>query len=97
VKAPTTVTLPTEGRVFRHRDRVTLADVSPAGRARLDALARWLQDAAYDDSMRWIADAAGAVVATLRVEPLTQTAGSRSAISASGAPQFSIEAGIAIP
>jgi acyl-ACP thioesterase len=24
--------------------------VSPAGRARLDALARWLQDAAYDDS-----------------------------------------------
>ena len=45
-----TVTLPAEGRVFRHRDRVTLADVSPAGRARLDALARWLQDAAYDDS-----------------------------------------------
>jgi acyl-ACP thioesterase len=44
------VTLPAEGRVFRHRDRVTLADVSPAGRARLDALARWLQDAAYDDS-----------------------------------------------
>jgi acyl-ACP thioesterase len=50
VKTPTTVTLPAEGRVFRHRDRVTLADVSPAGRARLDALARWLQDAAYDDS-----------------------------------------------
>jgi acyl-ACP thioesterase len=44
------VTLPPAGRVFRHRDRVTLADVSPAGRARLDALARWLQDAAYDDS-----------------------------------------------
>ena len=40
------VTLPPKGRVFRHRDRVTLADVSPAGRARLDALARWLQDAA---------------------------------------------------
>jgi acyl-ACP thioesterase len=36
--------------VFRHRDRVTLADVSPAGRARLDALARWLQDAAYEDA-----------------------------------------------
>ena len=47
---PATVTLPPEGRVFRHRDRVTLADVSPAGRARLDALARWLQDAAYYDS-----------------------------------------------
>jgi acyl-ACP thioesterase len=42
--------LPAEGRVFRHRDRATLADVSPAGRARLDALARWLQDAAYDDA-----------------------------------------------
>jgi acyl-ACP thioesterase len=45
------VTLPPEGRVFTHRDRVTLADVSPAGRARLDALARWLQDAAYDDAL----------------------------------------------
>ena len=45
-----TVTLPPQGRTFRHRDRVTLGDVSPAGRARLDALARWLQDAAYDDS-----------------------------------------------
>ena len=43
------VTLPPEGRVFTHRDRVTLADVAPTGRARLDALARWLQDAAYDD------------------------------------------------
>ncbi len=45
------VTLPPKGRVFRYRDRVTLADVSPAGRARLDALARWLQDAAYEDSL----------------------------------------------
>jgi acyl-ACP thioesterase len=45
------VTLPPEGRVFRHRDRVTLADVAPSGRARLDALARWLQDAAYDDAL----------------------------------------------
>lgn len=45
------VTLPPKGRVFRHRDRVTLADVSPAGRARLDAFARWLQDAAYEDSV----------------------------------------------
>ena len=50
MQPPATVTLPPKGRVFRHRDRVTLADVSPAGRARLDALARWLQDAAYDDS-----------------------------------------------
>ena len=45
----TALALPPEGRVFRHRDRATLADVSPAGRARLDALARWLQDAAYED------------------------------------------------
>jgi acyl-ACP thioesterase len=45
------VTLPPKGRVFRHRARVTVADVSPAGRARLDALARWLQDAAYEDSL----------------------------------------------
>jgi acyl-ACP thioesterase len=45
------VTLPPVGRVFTHRARVTLADVSPRGRARLDALARWLQDAAYDDAL----------------------------------------------
>jgi acyl-ACP thioesterase len=45
------VTLPSAGRVFTHRDRVMLADVSPSGRARLDALARWLQDAAYDDAL----------------------------------------------
>lgn len=49
MKPPATVTLPPQGRIFRYRDRVTLADVSPAGRARLDALARWLQDAAYHD------------------------------------------------
>jgi acyl-ACP thioesterase len=53
------VTLPPQGRVFRHRDRVTLADVSPAGRARLDALARWLQDAAYEDSLDSGIDGAG--------------------------------------
>ncbi len=51
MKPSPTVTLPPDGRVFRHRDRVMLADVSPAGRARLDALARWLQDAAYGDSL----------------------------------------------
>ena len=45
------VTLPAEGRVFTHRDRVMLGDVSPSGRARLDAFARWLQDAAYDDAL----------------------------------------------
>jgi acyl-ACP thioesterase len=53
------VTLPPKGRVFRHRDRVTLADVSPAGRARHDALARWLHDAAYEDSLDSGIDGAG--------------------------------------
>lgn len=45
------MTLPAKGRVFRHADRATLADVAPSGRARLDALARWLQDAAYEDAL----------------------------------------------
>jgi acyl-ACP thioesterase len=43
------VPAPEAGRVFRHAARVGLGDVSPAGRARLDAIARWLQDAAYAD------------------------------------------------
>jgi acyl-ACP thioesterase len=37
------------GRRFRHAARVLLGDAAPDGRARLDALARWLQDAAYLD------------------------------------------------
>jgi acyl-ACP thioesterase len=37
------------GRRFRHLARVGLGDAAPDGRARLDALARWLQDAAYLD------------------------------------------------
>jgi acyl-ACP thioesterase len=37
------------GRRFRHLARVGLGDATPAGRARLDAIARWLQDAAYLD------------------------------------------------
>jgi acyl-ACP thioesterase len=40
---------PVEGRVFRHAARAGLADVAPPGRARLDAIARWLQDAALAD------------------------------------------------
>lgn len=54
------VTLPVEGRVFTHRDRVMLGDVSPSGRARLDAFARWLQDAAYDDALDSGLDRSGA-------------------------------------
>jgi acyl-ACP thioesterase len=37
------------GRRFRHAARVLLGDATPDGRARFDALARWLQDAAYLD------------------------------------------------
>jgi acyl-ACP thioesterase len=41
---------PTTGRIFDARRRVRLADSSPAGRLRLDAAARYLQDIANDDS-----------------------------------------------
>jgi acyl-ACP thioesterase len=40
---------PAEGRVFTDRARAGLGDVAPSGRVRLDALARWLQDAAFAD------------------------------------------------
>ncbi len=40
---------PAQGRVFRRAARVGLADVTPSGRARLDAIARWLQDTALAD------------------------------------------------
>jgi acyl-ACP thioesterase len=46
---PVLMPAPEAGRVFRHPATVGLGDVSPAGRARLDAIARWLQDAAYAD------------------------------------------------
>jgi acyl-ACP thioesterase len=37
-------------RTFSATHRCRLGDVTPAGRARLDALARWLQDVANDDA-----------------------------------------------
>jgi acyl-ACP thioesterase len=40
---------PAGGRVFRHPAAARLADVTPSGRARLDAIARWLQEAALAD------------------------------------------------
>jgi acyl-ACP thioesterase len=43
------VSAPAGGRVFRHPAAAGLADVAPSGRARLDAIARWLQDAALAD------------------------------------------------
>jgi len=40
---------PEPARIFRAGRRVRLADVTPAGRLRLDAVARYLQDVATDD------------------------------------------------
>jgi acyl-ACP thioesterase len=40
---------PSTGRVFTDRARAGLGDVAPSGRVRLDAIARWLQDAAFAD------------------------------------------------
>ena len=37
------------GRRFTYKTRVGLADAAPDGRARFDAIARWLQDAAHAD------------------------------------------------
>jgi acyl-ACP thioesterase len=41
--------VPQRGRVFAGTARGRLGDVTPSGRVRLDALARWVQDVAYDD------------------------------------------------
>lgn len=43
------VALPVHGRVYSMDVRPLLSDCAPSGRARLDALARWLQDVAYAD------------------------------------------------
>ena len=45
------VPLPTVGRTFTGRRRVRLGDVSPNGRLRLDALARFVQDVSNDDTV----------------------------------------------
>lgn len=46
----TMVPLPEQGRVFRGRRRVRLGDAGRAGRLRLDACARYLQDIGNDDT-----------------------------------------------
>ena len=43
------VPIPTRGRTFASRRAVRLADADPYGRLRLDAIARFLQDAAIED------------------------------------------------
>jgi len=40
---------PASGRVFQSRTRIRLSDMDATGRLRLDAVARYLQDAATDD------------------------------------------------
>lgn len=42
---------PSAGRTYRAERLVRLGDVSPAGRVRLDAVARYLQDIATDDAV----------------------------------------------
>ncbi|KRO51002.1 MAG: hypothetical protein ABR78_07850, partial [Acidimicrobiia bacterium BACL6 MAG-120910-bin40] len=45
------VEMPSDGRVFGTERRVRLGDVTPKGRLRLDATARYLQDIANDDAV----------------------------------------------
>jgi len=45
------VDLPPSGRIYRTSRRVRLGDVTPKGRLRLDAVARYLQDIANDDAV----------------------------------------------
>jgi acyl-ACP thioesterase len=42
---------PTAGRTFTRRRTIRLGDVTPKGRLRLDAVARYLQDIATDDAL----------------------------------------------
>jgi len=42
---------PASGRVFERKMRPGIADVNGSGRAQLDAIARWVQDVAYLDSV----------------------------------------------
>ncbi len=59
---------PEKGRTFAQTARAGLADCAPTGRARLDALARWLQDVAYGDvEDAGLADAAVWVVRKTRM------------------------------
>jgi acyl-ACP thioesterase len=53
---------PTTGRVFSERLMPGIADATGSGRVRLDALARWLQEAAYHDLLDAGFDQGGAWV-----------------------------------
>ncbi len=60
--------LPERGRIFTGEARGRLGDVTAAGRVRVDALARWLQDVAYDDvNQAGLAEAGAWVVRRTRM------------------------------
>jgi acyl-ACP thioesterase len=61
---------PREGRVFVGRRRVRLSDADAAGRLRLDAVARYLQDVATDDVLDagWKGGEQGWLVRRTRIE-----------------------------
>src|SRR5438445_2370102 len=59
---------PGAGRVYEEMLRPGIADVTGTGRARLDAIARWLQDVAYRDLIDAGFDGAGVwIVRRMRV------------------------------
>jgi acyl-ACP thioesterase len=63
------VDLPAQGRTFTTGRRVRLGDVAPSGRLRLDAVARYLQDVADDDTRdAAYSDATGWVVRRTVIE-----------------------------
>jgi acyl-ACP thioesterase len=72
---------PERGRVYKQDARVGVSDSAPDGRARLDAIARWLQEAAFGDVVdAGLQDAGSWVVRRCRIrverfpgfwEPLT--------------------------
>jgi len=66
------VARPAKGRVYTGTRAVRLGDVSPKGRVRLDAVARYLQDVANDDGTEVIGEDAMAWVLRRMVIEVTQ-------------------------
>jgi acyl-ACP thioesterase len=66
------VPIPASGRTFRTRYRIRLSDMDETGRLRLDAVARFLQDAATDDveETGWGAPEHLWVIRSVRIEVL---------------------------